>query len=171
MKLHLHIDRQKSIFVPLISIWKQGYKAIVRILISANLLGCNSRGLSNCADPSGWRILQWVPSCSLGNQEIDEVALDRRSQGTTRAHESSVCAGVYAASGPNMEKVLTTSLASTLVNTVIFICIFMTHGTAGVASWHAWYILWLYWWNGCQTYTLSIFSLAHVKLHKPFFKR
>lgn len=34
----------------------------------------------------------------MGTQGIDEVALHRISQGTTRAHESSVCAGVYAAS-------------------------------------------------------------------------
>lgn len=73
----------------------------------------------------------------MGTQEIDEGALHRIIQETTRAYESSVCAGVYAASGPSVEKDLTTSLVSTTVDSVIFICIIMTHWTAGVASWHA----------------------------------
>lgn len=73
------------------------------------------------------------PLCCLGTQEIDEGVLHRIIQETTRAYESSVCAGVDAASGPSVEKNLTTSLALTTVDRVIFIRIIMTHRTAGVA--------------------------------------
>lgn len=43
-------------------------------------------------------------SSSLANQGIDEVASHMRSQGTTRAYESSVCAAMNAASGSSVKR-------------------------------------------------------------------